>query len=262
MSDGKFKEEGSKVRKAQPRTSAVHPVANSKPFDATKLFLRAMELGRATTAETNENEIVERYIEVFREVFAGRQVIAHLSRLSSDRLPLFQTSVESSAPAAIHPDTLERVTVRRTSFEARALDEDELDLSHVQLQDKSEHHVHEVPLVDGRRVVGTISISYAGSTSDFAWEDDRELFISMAMSLESALRNARLLRESRQLRDYLGQLIDAANAPILVLSKRQFIKLASDTTYTIRRNTFVSELDCKLRVVAMVENHRPPNQRV
>lgn len=229
MGDGKVKSEGSKVRKTPARASAVHPVPEDKPLDATKLFLKAMELGRATTAETNENEIVERYIEVFREVFSGRQVTAHLSRLSSDRMPLFQTSVESIAPTAIQAASLDRVTVRRESFRARSLDQKELDLSHVHVKDEGEHHLHEVPLVDGRRVVGTITISYEDTSegAQYSWEADRELFISMAMSLESALRNARLLRESRQLRDYLGQLIDAANAPILVLSKRQFVKLAN-----------------------------------
>ncbi len=228
MTDGKVKGEGSKVRKTPTRTSAVHPVQN-KPLDATKLFLKAMELGRSTTAETNENEIVERYIEVFREVFAGRQITAHLSRLSTERMALFQTSVESIAPAGLQTGAFDRVTISVGSFRARALDQSELDLSHVNVRDESDRDEHEVPLVDGRRVVGTITITYPENSAElgYSWDDDRELFVSMAISLESALRNARLLRESRQLRDYLVQLIDAANAPILVLSKRQFVKMAN-----------------------------------
>ena len=61
--------------------------------------------------------------------------------------------------------------------------------------------------------MGLLSIEYPDSITPP--EDDHPLLVQLALQLAGALHNSRLHRESVYLRDYLGKLLDNANAATL-----------------------------------------------
>jgi two-component system, NtrC family, sensor kinase len=83
----------------------------------------------------------------------------------------------------------------------------------------------DVPMIDRGRVIGVLAVEYMPNVQEPP--DDRAVIGQIALQLGSALRNARLLRESRYLKDYLTKLVDHANAPIAMLGRRRDIRVVN-----------------------------------
>ena len=83
----------------------------------------------------------------------------------------------------------------------------------------------DVPLHDGRQLLGVLAVEY--TDPPVSVEADRLLAWSVSLHLSTALRNARLLGESMYLRNYLDNLLDNANAPIVVTDRDRRIKVVN-----------------------------------
>jgi PAS domain S-box-containing protein len=81
----------------------------------------------------------------------------------------------------------------------------------------------DIPLHDGRRLFGVLSVEYAGASPSIE-ADSRDLHC-LSHLLTTTLGYARLLGETTHLRDYLIKLLDNANAPILVTDRHSRVKI-------------------------------------
>jgi PAS domain S-box-containing protein len=78
-----------------------------------------------------------------------------------------------------------------------------------------------VPLVASGEIFGMLNVEYPAGQDVSA--GDEPLVIPLANQLSVALRNQNLLGETRYYRDYLRQVIDVANALIIVIDRQQRI---------------------------------------
>jgi PAS domain S-box-containing protein len=85
----------------------------------------------------------------------------------------------------------------------------------------------DIPIHDGDRLLGVMSFEYSEPCESM--DDDRELVAPVALHLTGALSNSRKLGESLHLREYLGSLLDRANAPILVMDRNRRIKIINQS---------------------------------
>lgn len=85
----------------------------------------------------------------------------------------------------------------------------------------------DVPLHDGRSLLGVVSIEYR--TQPDSIETERRLVSPVAFHLSTALCNSRKLGESIHLREYLDNLLDLANAPILVTDRNRRVKIVNQS---------------------------------
>ncbi|MCA9581192.1 MAG: PAS domain S-box protein [Myxococcales bacterium] len=167
----------------------------------------------------DEREIISRYLDAFADLFPKRRFAVGLANNPrGNRTALFQTNVESEAPPAFD------LSLSRQSVASRGLDEREIEAQGVAIVEM-EGPTFDVPLLDGGRVVGVLRVEYPENVK--APEDDLFVVLQLALTLEALLRTSRLLRESRHLRDYFSQLIDKANAPIVVIGRHRTIKMAN-----------------------------------
>jgi two-component system NtrC family sensor kinase len=81
---------------------------------------------------------------------------------------------------------------------------------------------HVVALVGGRELFGTLHVELTGGGS--LGPTDRLFLSVLGGMLAGAVAQARSLRELRYLRDYMNQLIDHANVPIIVLDREHRVK--------------------------------------
>jgi PAS domain S-box-containing protein len=83
----------------------------------------------------------------------------------------------------------------------------------------------DIPMMDGSELAGILSVEYPAGQRIPA--EDRTLLVQLTLFFGAALRNARSHRRSVYLRDYLGKLLDHANAPIMVMGKLGEVRLAN-----------------------------------
>ena len=89
----------------------------------------------------------------------------------------------------------------------------------------------DVPLLDGDRFIGSVSVEYPGGARASA--EDVNVAIPVTLQLAHALANTHLLRESMYLRDYLSKMFDHASAPILVVGRNREIRVINKTLRTL-----------------------------
>ncbi len=89
----------------------------------------------------------------------------------------------------------------------------------------------DVPLLDGERLIGSLSIECPQGVSYTS--DDVDLVVHVSLQLAAQLGNVHLLRESMYLRDYLSKLLDHASAPILVVGRNREIRVINKTLRTL-----------------------------
>jgi len=83
----------------------------------------------------------------------------------------------------------------------------------------------DIAVGDGRTLFGVLAVEYGPEVA--VLDPDRARMGPVALQLSASLRNARLLRESLYLRDYLTKLLEHANAPILVIGQKREIRVVN-----------------------------------
>lgn len=200
-------EEGSGER--SPTTMLPAPAPERVPA----LLLR---LSRDVSIDMDDDQIVQAFVEAMRELFRARRfAVRLLSAAEDEQLALFY------ATGRVRSGMRDPLLLERKAAERHAVSQAELDRLHVGLVDEYLPFFEkgalgfDVPLTDGGRMLGILSVEYPAGFEVPSW--DAPILVPLTLELASKLRSARLLRESNYLRDYLAQVIERANAPIVVL---------------------------------------------
>jgi len=85
----------------------------------------------------------------------------------------------------------------------------------------------DIPLHDGQRILGAVSCEYRTQEESLATQSG--LIGPIMFHFSNALRNSRKLIESNRLSQYLDNLLDHANAPILVTDRNRRIKIVNQS---------------------------------
>jgi PAS domain S-box-containing protein len=178
----------------------------------------------------HDEEIVHAYVSSLLRLLPGRLFAFRLLDLESGELLLVY------ATGRLRVDRRETVYVTRHALEAQGLEHSvtspllEVTSSYVPLFSQQANGF-DIALGEGRRLVGVLSVEYQPHVA--VPVDDPARLLPIVLSLSQQLRNARLLRESVYLRDYLGKLVEHANAPILVIGKKREIRVVNRALLTI-----------------------------
>lgn len=183
-----------------------------------------LELNRRISLEMHDEEIIHAYIDALRVLFPARLFVIRLVSRAG-RLTL------AYATGRLEEERRQRLELSRESLRHNGFTPDAIGLAGVTLVESYQpvfeegDHGFDVPMVDGNRLVGILGVEYATGVEPA--HDDRAVIGQIALQLGAALCNARLLRESRYLKDYLGKLVDHANMPIAMLGRRRDIRVVN-----------------------------------
>jgi len=213
------------------RPSSVPPgtVLDAPPLE--RVVQTILSLSRAVRLEMHDEEIVHAYMQELRKLFPGRHLAIRLFAPDSGRLTLVY------ATGRLLPERRDDILVSREALVRHGLDVTangnvrmkQAD-AYVSLFDEGAEGF-DAPMTDGERVVGVLAMEYPGGV--IAPPDDRSIVVPLALQLASALRHARLLREAVYLKDYLGKLLDNANAPIVVIGRRRQVTVVNRALLTL-----------------------------
>jgi two-component system NtrC family sensor kinase len=196
-----------------------------------ELLEAVLELNRTVTVDMHADEIVYEHVQRMRTLFVGRFFCVRL--LSRDGAELGTVY----ATGRLRSDRRDHIALTRDALKLHGLSAPHPAASAIAITDRYEPvFVHgergfDVPLADGNVIAGIMSVEYPDDTQIPA--DDRALIVQLSLQLSSALRNARLHRESVYLRDYLGKLLDHANVPIMVMGRGGEVTLANRAFLTV-----------------------------
>lgn len=221
----------SDVREALPQEGAVEPAGDTgerqKPLESPppdRVLSVVLELARQVSVEMDDEEIVGGYVAALSGLLPGRRFAVRLASPETGRLSL------AHATGRLLEERRQRPEVSREALIRHGLevpgDDDAVRVTEEWLPLFTEGALgFDVPMVDGDRIVGTLGVEYPPGVPEPP--GDRHIAVQIGLLLASALRNARLLRESRYLRDYLGKLLEHANAPIVVIGKQRDIRVVN-----------------------------------
>lgn len=213
---------GERSRVSASGTNAVVDLATPSPHAVLGVVL---DLSRSVSVETHEDSLAHAYVDALTRLFPGR--------LFAMRLLAPETNALSTVYAIgrLCPKRREVVEVTKEAVARHDLDVELLAAAGATVVDRyvpffeDGTHGFDVPLVDGPRFMGALSVDYYADTE--IPQDDRPVIVQMVLQMATALRNTRLHRQSLYLQDYLSKLLDNANAPIMVMGKQGEVRFAN-----------------------------------
>ncbi|MFK7987266.1 MAG: ATP-binding protein [Sandaracinaceae bacterium] len=195
-----------------------------EPPSSGEMLAAVLELNRTVDVEMTAGTIIDDYVLAMRGLFPRRRFAVRLLEeeagvcqiYATERLdPARQDRVELSADGQ-HRHGLEDEALSRVSATSAEL------YVPIFAQPGSGF---DVPLRHGEQLIGVMNVEYAPGLEEPSF--DRSLIVPLAVQLGSALRNARLLRESDSLRRNMEKLLDNANAPIVVLGRERELRVVN-----------------------------------
>lgn len=207
------------------RRAALAEAGSLEPPSSEELLFTVLELNRTVNVEMQDETIVHGYVEALRELFPRRRFAARLLSPARGELALVY------ATDRLAEDARETITLSRGARTRHDIEEDEVVSAGVRTSEDyaaifAEPGVgFDIPLNAGGRLAGVLSVEYEAGIDEPSF--DRSLIVPLAVQLGAALRNARLLRESRTLQDKLEKLLDHANAPIVVIGKSRELRVVN-----------------------------------
>jgi PAS domain S-box-containing protein len=189
-----------------------------------------LSLSRSVSLEMHDEEIVHGYVSSMLKLFPGRLFALRLFDPDSGELTLVY------ATGRLRSDRRDTVYVTTRALEEQGLT-DPISLETIEITPRYVPLFHpeaegfDVAIGDGRRVIGVLAVEYPPSQAP--GQEDPPRIVPVALQLAAALRNARLLRESMYLRDYLTKLLEHANAPILVIGRKREIRVVNRALLTL-----------------------------
>lgn len=170
-----------------------------------------------------DEELIHLFVEIYRNMLPDRLFCIRLIEPDSGQLS------QVYASGRLRESDRETIRISRTSIDSIVESEVLADCEDIDVSDgyvtifEQGQKGFDVPLHDGRQLLGVISVEYAEAPE--AIEADLQIVSSLATLFTTSLRYARLLGESMHLRDYLIKLLDNANAPIVVTDRHSRIKI-------------------------------------
>jgi PAS domain S-box-containing protein len=216
------------MRAKQTSSSELSPVVpratSLKSPSLAEVLDEFLSLTRSVSLEQHDEEIVHAYVTAMLKLFPGRMFALRLFDAESGELSLVY------ATGRLRKDRRDTVYVTTRALAEQALTSH---LPHAAVEERAEyvplfHHDasgFDVAIEHARRLTGVLAVEYPPGLS--VSEDDPPRIVPIALQLSASLRNARLLRESLYLRDYLTKLLENANAPILVIGKKREIRVVN-----------------------------------
>lgn len=180
------------------------------------------ELSRVVHDDASDEEIARRYGDVFTRLFPGRHVLVELAGRDEET---FHTMFASAATIPGRATVL-----TRDALEARAIDPDGLP-SGLAIADEFTPAFapggcgFDVVMSERDRVIGVVTIEYPPATP--IPPEDRTYLVSLVLQLATSFASAKRKRESRYLKDYAAQLLDHANALIVVIGRHREIRVVN-----------------------------------
>ncbi|MBX3276099.1 MAG: PAS domain S-box protein [Sandaracinaceae bacterium] len=190
-----------------------------------ELLYKTLELNRTVNVEMQDEAIVHVYVAALRDLFPRRRVAVRLVAAESGELAIVYATgrldERSREGVVLSRDAMERheLTVAEA---ARAGADVGADYAPVFAEPGAGF---DIPLIQAGHLMGVMNVELDPGLDEPAY--DRSLIVPLAVQLGAALRNARLLRESRYLRDNLEKLLDHANAPILVIGRDRELRVVN-----------------------------------
>ncbi len=204
---------------------AIAPRASSlRSPTLDEVLTEFLLLTRSVSLEMHDEEIVHAYVTSLLKLFPGRLFALRLFDPETGELSLVY------ATGRLRADRRDTVFVTARALEEQGLT-DLLPQAAVEVRQDYEPLFHEdtagfdVAIGHGRRLIGALAVEYPPEFE--VGEDDAPRIVPVALQLAASLRNARLLRESLYLRDYLTKLLEHANAPILVIGRKREIRVVN-----------------------------------
>jgi len=212
--------------------SAV-PGRGGRRLTAAVLFLREetadvaagealLELSRDLAAARTEDELTGGVARALEVLFPGRRFCIRLL----DPATLALTSLH--AHGRLRPGARERVVLRAAAVRKTGLSRPELEARGIAVAERDEplfegsERATALPLAVGGSLYGVLSLEYArGAPGDAA--GDGALLKQVANHAALGLRNLRSIEELTFLKTYLEELIENANALILVVNRKRRI---------------------------------------
>jgi PAS domain S-box-containing protein len=208
------------------------------PPSQTALLEAAFSLAKELSLERREEELVANFVNTLGRLLHGRLICLRVV----DPRSLILTSLAANGPIQdkLREDPL---TVKRSAARHTHLPEAIVQSGRVRIADA---HVptfrdavagFSVPLVASGELFGMLNVEYsadhAATSGTVGLERtqtaDERAVIPLANQLSVALRNLDLLAETRYYRDYLTQMIDVANALIVVVDREGKVAVMNAT---------------------------------
>ncbi len=190
--------------------------ASSRLLDA---FIR---LSGELNLTLREEQLVKLFAEVFAELLPGRLIAIRLLDPSAGRLALVHASghLQEEGRGLLEPSQealacLARTVAREDGPGFGSPFEPSTSYRTVFVEGREGF---DVLLADREHAYGMVNVEYREANP--AMDVERVQVVPLAHQLSSALRNARSIAETIFLNDYLEQLLDKANAPVIVLDRQ------------------------------------------
>lgn len=202
----------------------ITKVTSLKSPSLDEVLAEFLSLTRSVSLEMHDEEIVHAYVTAMLRLFPGRLFALRLFDADSGELSLVY------ATGRLRSDRRDTVFVTQSSLEQQGLTTP-LPQAAVEVRRDYVPLFHEetagfdVAIGDGRRLIGVLAVEYPPDHA--VGEDDPPRIVPVVLQLSASLRNARLLRESLYLRDYLTKLLEHANAPIIVIGRKREIRVVN-----------------------------------
>ena len=209
---------------------------DAKPAGATKsaklnvprsqaMLQEVLELTERVPVDLHEDAIVHAYVTSFGRLFPERLFCVRLFSSEDGSLSTVY------ANGRLHPARRQLRQLSDAAFKQHRISAEVASKNNLPIVRQYQPMFQQgasgfdVPLLDGDELLGLVSVEYPASVSPP--REDAALLVPLVLWLASTLKNARSHRRSIYLRDYLGKLIDHANAPIMVMGRRGEVRLAN-----------------------------------
>ena len=178
-----------------------------------------LEIGRSVAGATSEEELVATVARGVKGLFPGRAFCVRIVDPRTCHLTSLYAEgrMREGQRDLFH---LRRTMVEKTSLETRGLPTDRVLITTGELPLLFQGSVRGIaaPLVASGQLFGAVNIEYpAGLTADVM--TDERILIQLANQVAVAVRNAKLIDELTFMRKYLEELLENANALILVVNR-------------------------------------------
>ncbi|MFO0597995.1 MAG: ATP-binding protein [Myxococcaceae bacterium] len=178
-----------------------------------------LEIGRNVAGATSEEELVATVARGVKGLFPGRAFCVRIVDPRTCHLTSLYAEgrMRDGQRDVFH---LRRSMVEKTHLETRGLPADRVSITTGELPLLFQGSVRGIaaPLVASGQLFGAVNIEYpAGLTADVL--TDERILIQLANQVAVAVRNAKLIDELTFMRKYLEELLENANALILVVNR-------------------------------------------
>ncbi|HEY8211179.1 MAG TPA: ATP-binding protein [Myxococcaceae bacterium] len=181
-----------------------------------------LELGREVAGSASEEELVAVVARGVKALFPGRSFCVRIADQRTLQLTSLYAEGRLAEGAASDVMVIKRVAAEKTNLQASALPPDRVKLieDEVPLMFQGTTRALGAPLVASGQLFGVLNVEYpVGMTANLV--ADSHLLIQLANQVAVGIRNAKLIDELTFVRKYLEELLEHANALILVASRER-----------------------------------------